>query len=115
MTLVPNFTLSAGTTSTCASAWRLPSISPSSPRTLAAPGPPFLLLLTAPEARGLSLSCGMCQQEAGQVADAAQSFGAAARLAPGCGSCRKMAEHLTAEAGGQRLTKLQLKQKQGPL
>jgi hypothetical protein len=76
----------------------------------------YLKSLTAAEEMAVFLSIrGMCQREAGQVADAAQSFAAAARLAPGCASYRMMSEHLTAEAGGQRLTKAQLKQKQGPL
>ena len=76
----------------------------------------YLKSLTPAEELAVFLSIrGMCQHEAGQVADAAQSFAAAARLAPGCASYRKMAEHLTAEAGGQRLTKAQAKQMQAPL
>jgi hypothetical protein len=76
----------------------------------------YLKSLTPEEELAVFLSIrGMCQREAGQVAAAAQSFATAARLAPSCASYRKMAEHLAAEADGQRLTKVQLKQKQGPL
>lgn len=47
---------------------------------------------------------GMCQREAGHVGNAAETFTAAARLAPGCASYRAMADRLASEAAGRKLT-----------
>ena len=70
--------------------------------------------LTPTEELAVFLSIrGMCQRAAVQVSTAADSFAAAARLAPGCASYRKMADRLAAEASAPKLTKTQ--QHQSPL
>jgi hypothetical protein len=74
----------------------------------------YLKSLTPSEELAVFLSIrAMCQREAGHAADAAQSFAAASRLAPGCASYRMTAERLTTEASAQKLTKTQ--QHQSPL
>jgi len=47
---------------------------------------------------------GMCQREAGHEGKAAETFAAAARLAPGCASYRAMADRLASEVAGRKLT-----------
>jgi regulator of sirC expression with transglutaminase-like and TPR domain len=68
----------------------------------------YLKSLTPAEELAVFLSIrGMCQREAGQMSRAADSFAAAARLAPGCASCQMMADRLASQAGAQRLTQTQ--------
>jgi hypothetical protein len=65
----------------------------------------YLRSLTAAEELAVFCSIrGMCLQEAGRTSDAAESFAAASRLAPGCRSYRLMLVKLRQSAGGGRRT-----------
>jgi hypothetical protein len=71
----------------------------------------YLKSLTPAEELAAFLSIrAMCQREAGQVDDAAQSFAAAARLAPGCASYRMMAGRLASEEAARNGTRTKLQQ-----
>ncbi len=60
----------------------------------------YLKSLTPPEELAVFLSIrGMCLRESGRMAEAAESFAAASRLAPGTRSYQRMADALRVEAG----------------